>query len=64
MKPEQLERFMDWCDEHEKLILLAMGIATLILGPVFYCLAANGGFNWLMTPLAGIAYVMNWFCSC
>ena len=59
-----MERYLDWCDEHENLILLGMTVGTLILGPILYCLAANGRLNWLMTPFAYLRQAMNWICGC
>ena len=62
----KLERYMAWCEEHENLIMLAMCVVTLILGPVFYCVALNHGeyFDWIFKPFALMAHVLNWFCGC
>jgi hypothetical protein len=62
----KLERYMAWCEEHENLIMLATGVVTLILGPVFYCVALNHGeyFDWIFKPFALMDHVLNWFCGC
>ena len=59
-----MERWIEWCNEHEKLVMAAMSIGALILGPVLYCLAANGYLNLIMMPFGYLLQAMNWICGC
>jgi hypothetical protein len=62
----KLERYIEWCEKHENLTMLAMGIAALILGSVFYCTAKNGGklLDLIMIPITYSTPVMDWLCGC
>ena len=58
-----LERVMEWCAEHEKLMMLGLGIATLLLGPVLYCLAMQYG-DFMMAILLPVERVLKSLCGC
>jgi len=61
-----LERYIEWCDNHEKLVIAVNVIAVLVLGPLFYCSAQHGGriFDLIRVPLDYISSAMSWICGC
>jgi hypothetical protein len=58
-----MEQWLEYCEEHDNLIMAAMGVSTLILGPVLYCVAVNHGkyFDWILTP---VEFMLRWLCFC
>jgi hypothetical protein len=61
-----MERYMEWLEKHEWPVAAATYVAALILGPVFYCTAKNGGklLDLVMIPITYLTPVMDWLCGC